>query len=641
MFENSKFIWVEPQSLADTYGEFYLSLEYKGGDCKINLSCDSDYTLFINGKFVACNQYGDFEHFKVYDTVDVAPYLTRGKNDIAILVWYFGEDTQKYKKYAAGLIFEILDSDGFVLAASDECVLSRKSKAYQNGRKKIITPQLGYGYLYDAGKEDNWINGELTGFCKSFAVDKKCTFFKRPNKKLENKEKIYALPVKDEKTQKIFDLGKETFGLFFIECESDFSQKLTVSFGEDLVNGQVARIITIRDFSFEYVTKKGFNEYANYMLRLGCRYLQIDSEKPFIVKNTGLIKQRYPVEELKVECADKEIENIYRICVNTLNLSMAEHYMDCPWREQALYTFDSRNQMFTGYRIFKDGNAEYVKSNLTLIGNDRGEDGLLSICYPCGVPLKIPAFSLYYLLQVKEYLQFSKDVEFARSVFDKLKEIINAFSFRVKNGLVNNFCGERYWNFYDWAPLLMGTSERSKTSAPDLVINCLFVIALDCFEHICKTIEEEFVYVDLREEVKKAIKQNYFNKEKGLFFFGDDKEEFIEVGNSLAILADVCSKKEKEFICKNIVEGNMLLCTLSLKTFKYDALLSCGDCYKDYIVKEIRKEYSYMLSQGADCTWETIEGKSAFQNAGSLCHGWSALPAKYLVDFGLVKVKEN
>ena len=99
--------------------------------------------------------------------------------------------------------------------------------------------------------------------------------------------------------------------------------------------------------------------------------------------------------------------------------------------------------------------------------------------------------------------------------------------------------------------------------------------------------------------------------------------------------------EEKETICRAIASGKLLSGTLSLKTFKYDALLSVGDKYKDYIIDEIKREYLYMLSQGADCTWETIEGKKAFANAGSLCHGWSAIPAYYLIKFGLVKEKEN
>jgi len=37
-----------------------------------------------------------------------------------------------------------------------------------------------------------------------------------------------------------------------------------------------------------------------------------------------------------------------------------------------------------------------------------------------------------------------------------------------------------------------------------------------------------------------------------------------------------------------------------------------------------------MIEQGADCAWETLEGASAFEDAGSLCHGWSAVPVLFL-----------
>ena len=36
-----------------------------------------------------------------------------------------------------------------------------------------------------------------------------------------------------------------------------------------------------------------------------------------------------------------------------------------------------------------------------------------------------------------------------------------------------------------------------------------------------------------------------------------------------------------------------------------------------------------MLEAGATAAWETKEGASAFHQAGSLCHGWSAIPVHY------------
>jgi hypothetical protein len=37
-----------------------------------------------------------------------------------------------------------------------------------------------------------------------------------------------------------------------------------------------------------------------------------------------------------------------------------------------------------------------------------------------------------------------------------------------------------------------------------------------------------------------------------------------------------------------------------------------------------------MLAEDATSFWETEDGAAAFGNAGSLCHGWSALPIYYL-----------
>lgn len=68
-----------------------------------------------------------------------------------------------------------------------------------------------------------------------------------------------------------------------------------------------------------------------------------------------------------------------------------------------------------------------------------------------------------------------------------------------------------------------------------------------------------------------------------------------------------------------------------MNTFYYDALLTCGEAYKGFILQDIKEKYGYMLEQGATTFWETAKGWQDFDGAGSLCHGWSAIPAYYLV----------
>ena len=188
VFQNSNWIWDKALIGADTYCEFIKEFNYDSGKCICNLSCDSDYTLYINGKFIESNQYPDFEHYKIYDQIDITPYLKKGNNLIAVLVWHFGVVTQKNVVADAGLIFEIIVEDK-ILCVSDSFVKVRESRAYQSGRKKIITGQLGYGFGYDATKEDNWINGEGVGFKQADVVTKNCLFYPRANQKLKLLEK--------------------------------------------------------------------------------------------------------------------------------------------------------------------------------------------------------------------------------------------------------------------------------------------------------------------------------------------------------------------------------------------------------------------------------------------------------------------
>ena len=66
-----------------------------------------------------------------------------------------------------------------------------------------------------------------------------------------------------------------------------------------------------------------------------------------------------------------------------------------------------------------------------------------------------------------------------------------------------------------------------------------------------------------------------------------------------------------------------------MKPFIYDALLTVGDKYKQFIIDDIKCVYKKMLDYGATSFWETELGWEDFHFAGSLCHGWAAMPIYY------------
>jgi hypothetical protein len=319
---------------------------------------------------------------------------------------------------------------------------------------------------------------------------------------------------------------------------------------------------------------------------------------------------------------------------------MMEHYVDCPWREQCLYAFDSRNQMLCGYYAFEGGNAPYARANLRLMGMDRRPDRLLSICAPCGVSLAIPSFSLHFITGMREYIDHTADTTLAVELFDKMQGILEEFLDHRENGVIKKIAQKGMWNFYDWSPFMSGHLGRSEEDIPDLAVNCLFVLALNHFEAICERIGRDFPYAVEREAVREGIRREFLC-ENGVFTMHKGREEYSVLGNAFAVLAGAVTGAEAERICDRIVSDKTLAdCALSMKVMEYEALLCTNtEKYRDHVLCELRKNYKHMLDAGADTFWETIGGADAFSKAGSLCHGWSAVPIYIFHRLGIATYK--
>lgn len=626
-FEKACPIWHREDYTENDFAEFCDTVTYSGGSAKFCVSVAGDYTLFINGKYVESNQYGDFSHYKVYDEIDITPHLKKGENTISVLAWYFGKSGMRYCTPCPMLIFEV-KIDGETVLYSSEKTPSRRSKAYERGFDRKISAQFGYSFSYDATKEDGWLSGERADFGMSAKINEEYIFTKRPTKKLVLDKTVKGEIIKTDSSY-IIDLGREIVGLPTFSIVGEKPTKINVAYGELLENGHVKRIIDGRYFSFDYVAKSGKNEFTSYMLRFAARYIEITSDAPINIDFAGIIPQSYPVGEKKFSLENQLDQRIYDICVNTLKLCMMEHYVDCPWREQCLYAFDSRNQMLSGYAVFENCNFDYARANLLLMSKDRREDGLLSICFPSGEDLTIPSFSLYFILAVQEYMEKSGDNTLGEEVFDKIESILSVFKNQMENGLATRFEGFGYWNFYDWSHL--GYIRRGKgIKEPDFLLNVIFVIGLNAYNKICEKLGRENKYSGLSERIKERLNEDYFDRESGTYFIQEKTELPTELANALAVVSGVAEGDVADGICEKLSKDQLETCSLSMKVFKYDALIKVNkDKYKDVILDEIRNTYKVMLDAGTGTVWETIEGGAAFENAGSLCHGWSSVPVHY------------
>ena len=645
-FEKSKWIWPVENARPDEYAEFYEVVDFYGKSAEISISSDSNYTVYVNGSLAAFGQYADFPYKKVYDTVDVSRYMRQGKNVVAFRVWYYGIDTAStYYPGRAGLIYSLF-GDGVLLATSSEKTLSRLSPSFVPYKCKDITFQLGLTFEYDSKRADAWMLGEPDAafpFGKSVELDICPEMRKRTSRPCEFGETLRAREVSgdritpDSRHGRIFDLGSEAVGFICLKLKTLSDAPITVAFGEHLIDGHVRRLVGGRDFSFIYHPTSGeINYYMNAFRRFGCRYVELISDEPLTDVEVSMRSVIYPLVQMEAPASLTYTEQrIYDACVYTLRCCMHEHYEDCPWREQALYTMDSRNQMLAGYYAF--GEYTFPKANLELISEDDRTDGLLSICYPIKRDFAIPSFSLHFITECEEYLRYSGDVDFIRSIYPKIAKTLGVFLDRIDEmGLAKTFDGKRMWNFYEWEDgldgNLQGEDNMVNVAEYDLALNTLISYAISHLIGIDRVLGNDTAALEeTRARLNSAIHTYFFRHDHGLYETRKDSGHFAKLTNALAILSGVAEGERAEKIAERLADGEGLVeASLSMRAFLYDALLTVDrEKYGEYVLSDIQRIYSPMLKTGNNTVWETELGAADFDDAGSLCHGWSAIPIYY------------
>jgi hypothetical protein len=613
----------------DSHAEFRGAFRLEGAKTvQLRIAVDSDYAFYLNGELVSFGAFADYPNHPVADEVSFA--ARAGDNEFRIATYYCGASC--FSCYCPGiprLIFELSSGDE-ILAYSGCQTLSRISPCYEIGLKRKITPQLGYSFSYDATKEKDesgWAESELR---PEQAV------YRRDNQKCVLLERAPSIVTRLGSGHYLVDLQRETVGLLNLSFVSPRVQRLMVAYGEHLVAGHVPYRIQNRDFHFDFVVREGKNEILHPFRRLGARYLEFFFEEDVKVGFLTLRPTEYPFGIRKYRIGDGLRQKIYDVSQRTLVCCYHDHYEDCPWREQCLYILDSANQMRCGYLCFT--NRETMVSSLALLLRNERSDGLIAICSPTCLDFVIPSFNLHLFSAVEDYLDATGDAAFVREHYQRIQRVIDAFVKRVEEGRLVNFEGPSYWNFYDWKE---GLDYPAPGHDDDLIASCLFLLALRSFGRISQKIGKEERYTSLADHLAPLFRKRFFVEEECLFSMYAGERKFNKLGQALAILAGLANKIEARHIA-SILKTDSLQpeIALSNRRFFYDALLQVDPANKDFILADIEMRYKKMLDDGATTFYETEDGWKDFDGAGSLCHGWSALPIYYYHLFGLGRYEE-
>ena len=253
---------------------------------------------------------------------------------------------------------------------------------------------------------------------------------------------------------KIFDLGVNLTGFIGAEIEVTRAGRLFLTFDEILSDGDVnfRRMGTINSVTYDLVPGTyTFESMEPYTLR----YLKaIMSEGECKINKLYLREYVNPdVDRASFESSDPRINRIFRAGVETFRQNALDIFMDCPSRERAGWLCDS----YFMARVAMDlsGNTliekNFYENYLLPEKFEFLPEGMLPMCYPADHyhGRFIPNWAMWFVIQLKEYLERSNDRDLVDALKDKVLALIDYFEpFKNKYGLLEKLDS---WIFIEWS----------------------------------------------------------------------------------------------------------------------------------------------------------------------------------------------
>ncbi|MCP4442216.1 MAG: alpha-L-rhamnosidase [Aureispira sp.] len=679
--------WItHPEILGKEIGLYFfkrlISLETLPKDFIINISADNRYKFYVNGQLV-CNgpARGNLLKWR-YETVDIASYLTKGQNVIAVEVWNFSELRPMAQfTVQTGLIIQ-------GNTAQEEIINTNQEWKVMRDAAHSFYPILGLTKYYVTGP------GEL------FTCDK--YVWQWQDAHFENEEWLNARELEEGKTiRSIGDYGNiPTYALYPSEiplmeskkqflgrirkCEGidDASSLLTeegelvvakncsvsILLDQEILTNAYPKILfgkgkgsqikmTYAESLFEVAIKDGKEEITRHKGNRNeiegkkikghydCivvdgglarfygplwwrtfRYIQLDittQDEPLYIQQFYSLFTGYPlVEQATFSSNNPLLSDIFKVGWRTQRLCAGESFVDCPYYEQLQYIGDARVQSLVTFYV--SGDTGLWKKSITDFYDSRLPIGITQSRYPSYDPQLIPTFSLIWITMLWDYLRHCDDSQFIDQMLPAVLDILQWFEDRrMSNGFLGRVEG---WNFVDWVEF-----EEWETGVPPMAEDgSSAVISLQYIYTIQKAVEV-FDYLgmldlgqkwkNIANDVQKAVWGHCWNAERGLLADTTKKNTFSQHANIFAVLTDTIPQAKQQGVIKQICKGSALAQSSYYFKFYLSEAIKKVECGELYV--EMLSTWEAMLQNGLTTFMEEPEPSR------SDCHAWSSSPLYY------------
>lgn len=491
-----------------------------------------------NNKWYDEENFADGKKTVCYDTYDVTELLKKGKNELRVLLgtgWYCNTDKDfvdpSFTFGTPKLFFEL---------------------HIQGQTSKTVIKSDGSCQVRNTAKKSQMFTGDFEDFTKEPEAFISATPCAAPSGELvpalvEKDAVIETLePIEVAKTgnQLLYDFGKNHTGGLKLQVKGNRGDDLTVKYYEILGKDGKPNPHTSRWIAYEngetpvgYIDQQG--EYVlsgevdeiSPLFHWNCyRYAEIELPKGAEILSVQSLFISTDVEENgQFRCSSKVLNDLYRAFVLTQKDNMhCGVPSDCPHREKLPYTGDGQLVMESAMYVF--GAEEFYRKWLKDIIAAQGKNGWVPYTAPfiaggggywwCNALTSVP-LTLY---------KFTGDKSVLREALQPALKLV-AFYNSMHGGdyIIRKTC--TVWLLGDW----LAPDEIASNTA---YVNTLaFYSAVSQIKEACDILGERKIaeeMEDLREKIKRAVNDSFFDKEKFCYGNGVQGENVLPLVNGIA-----------------------------------------------------------------------------------------------------------
>ena len=613
------------QSTPNTWLCFRKTVHLPGvlGEMIANIAVDSKYWLWINGKMVVFEgglKRGPAPGATYYDQVDIAPYLEKGENTIALLVWHFGKNG--FSHVNSGTAALLFCAQGANLSiVSDKSWQCSVYRAYQNTEAPFPNYRLSESNIrFDARKElAGWnmpdFSGKL-GASIEIVAPNEMPFGKlvaRPIPMWKNGGLTdYPEVVKNEKGDTI-------------RCRLPYNCQITPYLHVKAPAGLVVGMLTdnytggsANNVRAEYITREGEQEYESFGWMNGHEVLYV---VPAGVEVLG-VKYRETGYNADMKgsfaCDDDFYNELWKRSARTLYITMRDNYMDCPDRERAQWWGDEVNELSEAFYVLDPRGWQLAAKGIYELMNWQRPEGVIASPVPSlnwckELPLQMLASVGWYGFYTQAF--YSDDYSFVPHIYDGLKKYLHEVWQVDGQGMPVVRQGD--WSWGDW-----GTDVDM-----EVLTTCWYYLALKAEKEFALHLRKLYDANQIGEMMKrisavfdarywngKAYRSKLHNGET------DDRAQAMAVVSGLAPVGRykaLLKVFKKEYHASPYMEKYVM-----------EALFMMGE--PEFALKRMRDRYAKMMSYPYTTLFEGWGIGAEGFGGGTINHAWSGGPLTIL-----------